>query len=136
MRALKKCVVSKFRLIVFGQARVTSLHIIMTYVNEWRHYSSSFLLTPPQSSSLLLHTPPHSSSLLLHTPPHFSSLLLHTPPPQKSGSNGLYITTYLACKAIPLVDLLLEVEVVVLSLTQLLPKLKGEKQKEKSKQNL
>ena len=28
------CVVSKFRLIVFEHARVTSLHIIMTYANE------------------------------------------------------------------------------------------------------
>jgi hypothetical protein len=69
---------------------VTSLHIIMTYVNDdWRHYSSSFLLTPPHSSSFLL-TPPHSSSLLL-TPPHSSTLLLT--PPQKSGPNGAYITT-------------------------------------------
>jgi hypothetical protein len=41
--AAKRCVVSKFHLIVFKLARVTSLHIIMTYVNEWRHYSSSFV---------------------------------------------------------------------------------------------
>jgi hypothetical protein len=31
-------------------------------------------------------TPPHSSSLILLTPPP-------PPPPQKSGPNGLYITT-------------------------------------------
>jgi hypothetical protein len=73
-RDAKKCVVSKFCPISPGQARVTSLHIIMTYVNDdWRHYSSSLLLIPPHSSSFLL-TPPHSSSFLLT--PHSSSLLL------------------------------------------------------------
>jgi hypothetical protein len=55
------------------------------------HHLTLHHLTPPHSSSsLLLFTPRHSSSLLL-TPPHFSSLLLT--PPQKSGSNGLYVTT-------------------------------------------
>jgi hypothetical protein len=48
----KKGVVSNVRLIVFEHARVTSLHIIMTYVNDdWRHYSSAFLHTPPPQKS-------------------------------------------------------------------------------------
>jgi hypothetical protein len=122
--AAKKCVVSKFHpkycMIPFKLARVTSLHIIMTYVNEWRHYSSSFLLIPPHSSSSFPLTPPHSSSLH-HTPPHSTTLLLTPPhsswfrpcdvmhiimtwifndapplccpaPPCKRGLNGTYIT--------------------------------------------
>jgi hypothetical protein len=41
---------------------VTSLHIIMTYVNEWRHYKPSLHHTPPHSTTLH-HTPPHSTTL-------------------------------------------------------------------------
>jgi hypothetical protein len=84
---LKKCLVSKFCPSLFKLARVTSLHIIMPYVNEWRHYAPSFVWI------LIINEVVDTHHLKLHhlklhhlTPPH--------PPPQKSGSKGTYITTY------------------------------------------
>jgi hypothetical protein len=50
----------------------------------------SDIITHPPSTTLH-HTPPHSTTLH-HTPPH--STTLHHTPPQKSGPNGLYITTW------------------------------------------
>jgi hypothetical protein len=57
------------------------MHIIMTYANEWRHYAPSFVWI------VIIYEVVDTHNLKLHhlTPPH--------PPPQKSGSNGTYITT-------------------------------------------
>jgi hypothetical protein len=102
----KKCLVSKFCLILFKLARVTSLHITMTCANDdalpWIFNDALPFLRPQNpdrsaSTPLLLTPPPHSSSLLLFTPPPQKSSppppFLHPPPPQKSGSIGTYITT-------------------------------------------
>ena len=49
-----------------GQARVTSLHIIMTYVNdERRHYAPSLHHTPPHSTTLHHKNPDRSAPILL-----------------------------------------------------------------------
>ena len=95
MRSQQVCPISP------EQARVASLHIIITYciliINEvvdihhlkLHHLTLHHTPSPNSSSSLLLLTaPPHSSSslLLLTPPPHSSSslLLLITPPHSSS----------------------------------------------------
>jgi hypothetical protein len=70
----KKCLVSKFCLILFKLARVTSLHITMTCANDdalpWIFNDALPFLRPKNpdrsaSTPLLLTPPPHSSSSLL-----------------------------------------------------------------------
>jgi hypothetical protein len=100
----KNCLVSKFCLILFKLARVTSLHITMTCANDdalpWIFNDALPFLRPKNpdrsaSTPLLLTPPPHSSSLLRPKNPALlrpSSTLLHPKNPDRSVPILLLIT--------------------------------------------